>query len=80
MINVTVEINGEPVTIRIATNISVQRGITYGKGNQIYRVKDMLAKEEWELTHNFNHGANALARKMLVKPKSGKSKLKARGV
>jgi len=35
-----------------------------------------MQNEEWELEHNFEAGANALAKKMLTKPTAGKKKIK----
>lgn len=74
MLTVKIVINGDPVTLRTAVNISEKRGLSYRKGKQIYRVEDLRQGDSWELEHNYSQGANALARKMLKKPTAGRRK------
>jgi len=78
MLTIDIRVNGSPVTIRTALNISEQSGKIYGEGLQVYRVCDLVTGEEWELSHRFcNSGANSLARAMLIKPKAGIQKTKS---
>jgi len=76
MLSQIIKVNGTLVTYRTAINITEKRGGVYGRGKQIYCVRDCMQNEEWELEHNFEAGANALAKKMLTKPKAGRRKIK----
>lgn len=71
MMELIIKVNGEPVTHRVAVNITADRGGVYGRGMQTYRINDQLQNTRWELKHSFSQGANALARKMLIRPKAG---------
>jgi hypothetical protein len=76
MLSQIIKVNGTLVTYRTAINITEKRGGVYGRGKQIYCVRDCMQNEEWELEHVFEQGANVLAKKMLTKPKAGRRKIK----
>lgn len=71
MLEVIIKVNGEPVTHRVAVNVTADHGGVYGRGMQLYHVRDLIQQTRWSLNHSFSQGANALARKMLIRPKAG---------
>ena len=71
MLEVIIKVNGEPVTHRVAVNVTTDHGGVYSRGMQLYCVRDLLQNTNWNLKHSFSQGANALARKMLIRPKAG---------
>lgn len=71
MLEIIIKINGEPVTHRVAVNVTADHGGVYGQGTQQYCIRDLIQHTRWNLNHSFSQGANALARKMLIRPKAG---------
>lgn len=59
IIEVIVKVNGELETQRVAV------------GDLEFQIHDLLQNTTWNLKHSISQGANALARKMLIRPKAG---------
>lgn len=59
IIEVIVKVNGELETQRVAV------------GDSEFQIHDLLQNTTWNLNHSINQSANALARKMLIRPKAG---------
>ena len=60
IIEVIIKVNGELETQRVAVG-----------DKSDFQIHDLLQNTNWNLKHSFSQGANALARKMLIRPKTG---------
>jgi hypothetical protein len=60
-VEIIIKVDGDVTTHRIATNVY----------ENVYRVFDKNQNTQWFLEPNVSQGANALARKMLIRPKTG---------
>jgi hypothetical protein len=60
-VEIIIKVDGDVFTHRIATNVN----------DGLFRVLDKFQNTQWFLEPNIAQGANALARKMLIRPKAG---------
>jgi hypothetical protein len=61
-VEIIIKVDGKVETHRVAMNVNDEN---------LYRVKDRLQNTQWFLEHSYSQGANALARKILIRPKAG---------
>lgn len=70
MLIVTIGVNFTDLHTLTAVNVSRSHGLKYGKGKQIYDVKESGTDNKWIVEHTFEDGATVLAEKMLNKVNS----------